>query len=230
MGYSPTLCAAGTLGCRVKSAGGSLFILSNNHVLALENAAKIGSTPAVQPGPLDADFPCFTDPSSAVGTLSDYVSIDFKGKDNYVDAAIAETTAAYVTTSTPYGGYGVPTSTVATAYLGQRVQKYGRTTGYTVGYVIDVNMTTVVAYTEKTSAKFVGQIAVMADSGAMGAQGDSGSLVVDMNRNPVGLLFAGSAGSGMIIANPIQTVLDSFSVEVDSSPRTGTGKHGHWVP
>lgn len=228
-GYSPKLCATGTLGCRVKSGDGSLFILSNNHVLALENAAQKGVTVAIQPGTLDEAFPCIPDPSAGVGLLYDFVTIAFKGVENHVDAAIATTAAEYVTTSTPYGGYGVPTSTVATAFLGQRVQKYGRTTGYTVGTVTDTNMTLSLYY-GKNLAKFVGQIAVTADSGPMSLQGDSGSLVVDMNRNPVGLLFAGSAGGGTTIINPIQIVLDSFSVEVDSSPRSSSGKHGHWVP
>jgi hypothetical protein len=50
-------CTTGTLGARVKKSSGELFILSNNHVLALSNQ---GSTTdqIVQPGPADADPVC----------------------------------------------------------------------------------------------------------------------------------------------------------------------------
>ncbi|MGH7457200.1 MAG: hypothetical protein ACRENG_37975, partial [bacterium] len=44
------------------------------------------------------------------------------------------------------------------------------------------------------------------------AGGDSGSLVVDLSGNPVGLLFAG--GSNTTIANPIGAVLTEFGVTI----------------
>ena len=43
---------AGTIGARVKGGDGSIYILSNNHVLANINNASIGDA-ALQPGPYD---------------------------------------------------------------------------------------------------------------------------------------------------------------------------------
>jgi PKD repeat protein len=67
-------------------------------------------------------------------------------------------------------------------------------------------------------ARFVGQIAIT--PGTFSAGGDSGSLIVtdDENKNPVGLLFAGS--DTHTIANPIGLVLDRFNVTVDDGGTT----------
>ena len=51
----------------------------------------------------------------------------------------------------------------------------------------------------------------MAGSAPASAGGDSGSLVLDMRRNAIGLLFAGS--SQVTILNPINAVLGSLQVE-----------------
>ncbi len=60
----------------------------------------------------------------------------------------------------------------------------------------------------ETSAKFCNQI-VTTD---MSAGGDSGSLVLDTDNNPVGLLFAGS--STATILNPIAHVQLALKVRV----------------
>jgi PKD repeat protein len=62
--------------------------------------------------------------------------------------------------------------------------------------------------------------------GTFSSGGDSGSLIVtdDENKNPVGLLFAGSDVN--TIANPIDQVLDSFDVEIDD----GSGGGGNMPP
>jgi hypothetical protein len=46
--------------------------------------------------------------------------------------------------------------------------------------------------------------------------GDSGSLIVDANRRPVGLLFAGSK-NGYTFANQIGQVLSALGVSVDGT-------------
>jgi hypothetical protein len=75
---------AGTLGCLVRdNIDGSLCILSNNHVIADQNAASIGD-PIVQPGTADGG----TAPSDTIATLKRFVTINAMG--NQVDAAIAQ--------------------------------------------------------------------------------------------------------------------------------------------
>ena len=214
---------AGTIGCRVKDASGNVYALSNNHVYANGNNAEIGDN-VLQPGPYDGG----QDPAHAIGTLSDYVAIDFSGGTNTVDAAIALTSADELGTSTPgaigVNGYGTPSSTIASAYAGQGVQKNGRTTGWTHGEVVTIDSTVDVCYEVvqrgpflrcATEARFVGQIAITSTTAdAFSAGGDSGSLIVtEIGNNPVGLLFAG--GGDFTFANPIGLVLESFEVDVD---------------
>jgi hypothetical protein len=211
---------AGTIGARVKdAAGGNVYALSNNHVYANQNEASIGDN-VLQPGAFDGG----TDPADAIGTLYAYVPIDFTfAGENYVDAAIALSSTSDLGNATLEDGYGVPSSQIAAASIGLHVQKYGRTTGLTHGEVSAVNVYVEVCYEQIwgfciKSAYFFDQIQI-SGSGFSGG-GDSGSLIVtdDTNKNPVGLLFAGSDTT--TFANRIDSVLDAFGVTIDDG--TGT--------
>ena len=206
---------AGTIGARVTD-GNHVYALSNNHVYANSNEATIGDS-ALQPGPYDGG----TDPADSIGTLYDFVPIKFDGSNNIMDAAIARCSTGSLGYATLSYGYGAPGSTVVDAFfVGQAVQKYGRTTGMTHGEVSAINATVDVCYEARgpfrcvKSARFVGQIAIT--PGAFSAGGDSGSLIVtdDENKNPVALLFAGS--DTHTIASPIGPILDRFGVVIDS--------------
>ncbi|OGG56252.1 MAG: hypothetical protein A3F84_10290 [Candidatus Handelsmanbacteria bacterium RIFCSPLOWO2_12_FULL_64_10] len=209
-------CAAGTIGCRVKDASGNPFALSNNHVYARQNSASLddgdgNGEEVLQPGRYDTG--CSFDPNNIIGSLSDFELIKFDGSDNTIDAAIAASSTANLGNTTPSNGYGTPSSTATTAFVGQLVQKYGRTTKLTKGKVTGINATVNVGYSSGT-AHFVGQIVVQGTKPFIKA-GDSGSLLVtDPGKNPVGLLFAGTS-SGIAIANPIEPVLTRFGVTVD---------------
>ena len=204
------VCSAGTLGARV-SNGVNEFILSNNHVIALSNQAPLGSN-IVQPGIIEAD--CQQGNNDIVGRLEDFELIDFDGNDNVIDAGIALTSNVRVGTATPEDGYGSPQSQTVPADLGQRVQKYGRTTGLTLGVVTGVNVTINVQYEGQLIARFVRQTAIEGEGTNFSAAGDSGSLIVEEGTNaPVGLLFAG--GGVTTFGNPIDEVLDRFEVSID---------------
>lgn len=208
---------AGTIGARVRDAAGNVFALSNNHVYADQNRASIGDG-ALQPGPFDGG----SDPADRIGTLHAFEPIDFSGGDNVMDAAIAISSVADLDNSTPSDdGYGIPGSTPVAAFVGQLVQKYGRTTKLTHGEIAEINVTVDVCYEVVIIfcgklARFVNQTAI--SPGTFSGGGDSGSLIVtdDANKNPVGLLFA--AGSTRTIANPIDTVLNRFNVVIDAAP------------
>jgi hypothetical protein len=204
-------CSAGTIGARVKS-GTTTYALSNNHVYALENTAPLGSN-VLQPGRYDLS--CASGSNALLGKLSKFVSITFStSANNKVDAAIAAATTANLGKSTPSDGYGAPSPSIIAAALNQAVQKYGRTTGLTTGRVVGLNATINVGYSRGT-ARFVGQI-VIRGNGQFSRAGDSGSLIVNGSRRPVGLLFAGSS-NGYTFANQIGQVLTALGVSVDGT-------------
>ncbi len=202
-------CSAGAIGARVKH-GSNLYALSNNHVYALENEAAIGSE-VLQPGLYDTK--CVYRKSNAIGELADFVPIDFSA-DNVIDAAIASVTAKMVGNATPADGYGMPKSLTVDPFIGQKVQKYGRSSSLTKGTVWGINATISVIYGSRI-AVFKNQIMVSGRGGFI-KPGDSGSLLVtDPGKNPAGLLFAGNSSGSYAWANPIDEVLDAFNVEID---------------
>jgi PKD repeat protein len=226
---------AGTYGARVVDGSGDTFMLSNNHVLANINEASIGD-PTLQPGPSDGG----SDPADRIAELADFEPIDFEN-DNTMDAAIAAPIHPdSISAATPTDdAYGAPSSTplaldsdgdgnVDAGVVGTAVQKYGRTTGLTVGEISEVSVTAEVCYVCANplctrcseSATMVDQIGIT--PGDFSDGGDSGSLIVtdDGDAQPVGLLFAGS--DTRTLANRIDLVLNRFGVDVDD----GSGDDG----
>ncbi len=204
-------CAAGTIGCMVEK-GGQHYILSNNHVLARQNAASIGED-IVQPGRYDGKPKCANNlATDKVADLSEFVPIVFStSANNHVDAAIAQLSTPDFTCATLPAYYGFPGTTNVAATVGLAVKKVGRTSSLSTGSVTAVNATVNVGYSAGT-ARFVGQILTT----SIARSGDSGSLVVtnDANNNPVGLLFAGS--SQITVVNPIGDALSAFNVTICS--------------
>src|SRR5262249_21609596 len=109
LGYSlghPAI-TAGSIGARVVNPGGSVFVLSNNHVLANSNDATLGD-PGLQPGPYDGGTA-----ADQIGTLYGFKMIDFSGGNNTIDAAIDLTSAANIGNASPSDdGYGTPSAVI----------------------------------------------------------------------------------------------------------------------
>jgi len=216
---------AGTLGCLVQR-NGQVYILSNNHVLANSNAGQLGDA-ILQPGPHDGGTS-----ADQIGTLEQFIPVGFEGSsspgcsplsflislfgksaralvnepgNNTVDCAIAKPLSDDLV-NPDILNIGIPTG-VAIATLGTPVQKSGRTTGYTADQITQIDVTVTVDYGGPT-ATFKNQLL----AGAMSQGGDSGSAVLDMNKQVVGLLFAGS--NTTTIMNPIQFVLDALQVQL----------------
>ncbi len=214
-------CCSGTLSSLVQDAGGTQYILSNNHVLARSNQAQIGEA-INQPGQIDQNC----GQSGEVANLSDFIQIKFKKRGsappNKVDAAIAQIIEGQVRTDGAILDVGVLSGNTVAAFIGQTVQKSGRTTGHTFGTVVAVDVTVDVGYSKECGgatnqvARFVNQIRIAA--GDFSSSGDSGSLIVEANTvdpvdglpRAVGLLFAGSSNS--TLANPIDQLLNLFDV------------------
>lgn len=203
---------AGTLGCLVTRQN-QLFVLSNNHVLALVNAGPLGvGNP--QPGRLDGGV-C---PQDIIARLTQFIPITFSTQCNFVDAAIARTSSELVDRRILRPG-GVRQSLVAphmNPVLNQQVQKSGRTTQYRRGIITAVNVTTNVSYAPLGGvARFCRQFIVRGTPTIFSAPGDSGSLVTTFPQNrPVGLLFAGNSQTNTTICNPISAVLAAFGVNI----------------
>ena len=176
------------------------YMLSNNHVLANSNSARIGD-PILQPGPYDGG----TYPRDLVARLYRFVPIRFDGRCNYVDAAIAVGEFHDLDREIYWIGY---VKGVATVGVNTIVQKTGRTTSYTTGRVTAINATVNVNYGSGRVGRMCRQIVTT----NMSAGGDSGSLLCDMNERAVGLLFAGS--SSVTIHNDIRYVQSLLGIRV----------------
>jgi hypothetical protein len=176
------------------------YMLSNNHVLANSNNARIGD-PILQPGPHDGG----TYPRDMVARLYRFVPIRFDGTCNYVDAAIAVGEFHDLDREVYWIGY---VKGIATVGVGAVVQKTGRTTSYTTGRVTAINATVNVNY----GGGRVGRMCRQIVTSNMSAGGDSGSLLCDMNENAVGLLFAGS--SSVTIHNDIRYVQALLGIRI----------------
>lgn len=213
---------AGTIGGFFLDRDGDPIILSNNHVLANENKAKVGD-PIYQPGPYDSSgdlsFREWPDPVNIlpyVGTLKQFVTLGHAG--NNQDSAIARIHPKYISMGLADPLYPVvnrPCVGFGTLAPGTNVQKCGRTTGYTTGRVIGLNASFTIGYD-------IGQIrfnncAVLT---AMSKGGDSGSIIFDMQMNAVALLFAGSPK--VTLANPIGPIVDEYGLKL-WSPTGATG-------
>ena len=214
---------AGTFGCLVQR-GGQVYILSNNHVIANSNNAQVGDA-ILQPGPHDGGTL-----ADQIATLEQFIPVGFgislgcspfaflmrllglakpmvnEPGNNTVDCAIAKPLSADLV-NPDILNIGIPTG-AGTVTLGTPVQKSGRTTGHTTDQITQIDVTVSVSYGGTNIAVFKNQLM----AGAMSEGGDSGSAVLDMDKQVVGLLFAGSTST--TIMNPIQLVLDALQVQI----------------
>jgi hypothetical protein len=181
------------------------YILSNNHVLANSNNARIGD-PILQPGPYDGGFI----PRDIIARLSRFVPIRFKTPTsaplNYVDAALAEGQFYDLNREIYWIGYVKCVN--YSPKVGDIVEKTGRTTNFTTGKILAINATVDVNYGGSRVARFTRQIVTT----NMSAGGDSGSLVLDDKECAVGLLFAGS--SRVTIVNNIRYVQSFLGIRL----------------
>jgi hypothetical protein len=203
------LITAGTLGCFVTArSDGEELILSNNHVLANENDARI-SDAILQPGRTDGGRVA----RHRIGRLHSFVAL--KSRHNVVDAATAsmrEGIEYYYNWLERLG----PIRGVRTDMLewGEVVYKLGRTTGLTRGRVSAVELDDVKVEYDMGVIDFDDQIEIEPDENKpFSLGGDSGSLVVDSRQRAVGLLFAGNDVDSTF-ASPIGTVLGALKLDL----------------
>jgi hypothetical protein len=196
---------SGTLGCLVVLNNGKLCILSNNHVLANENAAQIGDA-IIQPGNAEP----VAAPDQVIGTLENFIPIAATG--NLVDAAVALTSFGMV--SPRHVTYQM-NPTVLAPTIGLTVVKDGRTTQSTIGMITDLHANISVGYDPfPAGAEMRDQIGIRGIQDPFSKPGDSGSLIVTAGtKQPVALLFAGSNDNSLTFGNPIQAVVSALGID-----------------
>jgi hypothetical protein len=207
-------CAAGTLGCVVKSnVTGERLLLSNWHVLSGNPADGSDGGTINQPGLYDAPTQCNANGTNQIATTSASQLYPISSSvSNKIDAGLASINSGVIVTK--YFPDGTSPSTTAVAPVaGMAVRKVGRTTGVTTGTIGATNATIRVQY-DGFVATFTNQIYVR---GTFIKSGDSGSLMTTNNsaKNPVGLCFAGSSNSSY--ANPISEVLSLLNVSISDN-------------
>ncbi|TDC46869.1 hypothetical protein E1212_25880 [Jiangella ureilytica] len=206
---------AGTLGGFVvaaEPAGGTVLVLSNNHVLADSGRGRPGDV-IVQPGAADGGAA----PADRIGVLEGVVALDEVAA-NVVDAATARLDdGVEVSADYPGGrltGWAAVTDDVA-------VEKVGRTTGHTQGRVSAIELDGISVQYPSGVLDFDDQIEVTGEGPTRFSDGgDSGSVVYRPDTlEAVGLLFAGSDtggpdGQGLTYCNPIGAVLERLGVRL----------------
>jgi hypothetical protein len=210
---------AGTFGLVVKDDAGTLYILSNNHVLAYESGVdadgvtkRVGlpvGAPIFQPGLLDGG----NANNDQIATLSRWVDLRADRNDNLEDGALAELSPQNVA-STSILFVGPPQGTT-TAAKDMMVHKFGRTTSYRAGRVSSVTFDLAIDY-KVGSVAFENQIAIRGLNGQhFSDAGDSGSAILERGTNKVvGLLFAGATNGSMTFANHIADVFTQLKIKL----------------
>ena len=233
-GAYPNFLSVGTLGFFLRSDAGDTYLVSNNHVIGRVNDA-ISGEPVVQPGTLDltgAELQAMPKLNALVrslkiGEVHALVPIQFitplNTPHNTVDAAMAtlDTNSGRSLANLGRLTFGGGVAGVANPFQpdpvtgdiqgSELVYKVGRTTGYTEGIVTGILGVATIPYAPNKKAYFTGQILVDAtpdNVGPFSDRGDSGSAVLNMRNEIVGLLFAGTPNRTLV--NPIEDVLDQL--------------------
>lgn len=219
---------AGTLGALVRDQAGQLYGLSNNHVCGSCNHADVG-LPILAPGVFDVvagGLDPFTIGYHASTLQMTPGSVTIVNPGNNHDAAIFRIGNENLLTSYQGDSYDTP-SAVAPMVAGMKVEKVGRTTGWTTGTVqCQIAGPMPINYTAPNYG-FNGRVFydpafyITGETDVFSDNGDSGSLIVttlpDGSRAAVGLVVGGSSsgsvpGGKLTIALPIMSVLATLNL------------------
>lgn len=229
--------SSGTIGyfCRKKSffpRRSDVYLLSNSHVFADLRRMNVEAHDFIlQPSPGEG---ANSRPIAELTHLS-HLKFDNDVKDaNYIDVAIAKLfrgqTHKFLL---PFIGEIKRFVEKEDFELGEKSQKFGRTTGYTSGNLFSVSLDIWIKY-DRTGkeAFFADQFLIETDKTQYPKfvdKGDSGSLLVDGENNAVGLIFAGANGkidlkdskqnaqivvNNYGVANPISDVMKQMKIEL----------------
>jgi hypothetical protein len=197
----------GTFGALVQDIAGNLYILSNNHVLAVEELCPLGTT-IFQPGGPAA--------SNRIGKLASVISFNPTRRTN-VDCALAAVTSASSVNGSPLAPVGpLSSASPVDARVGMVVEKFGSATGHTVGTVTDVSADFQIDEYMTGTVFLEDQIQISDGAEPFCAPGDSGALVVDTaSKRATGLLAINMGG--FALANHLSVVLAKLGAGLHSA-------------
>ena len=171
----------GTLGAFARDAEGRTVLLSNNHVIAAENDARVG----------DEIFQAQRGRGRVVGTLAAWVPITLETPNRVDIASAVINNTALENAFLPLRNRPVPQGTAAPR-VGTRVFKVGRTSGLTMGSITAVEARVPNVGYGVGPAAFEGSLIIEGQGGStFSAPGDSGSGIYDLRGRLVGFLYAG---------------------------------------
>jgi hypothetical protein len=196
----------GTLGCLVRGQDGTLYILSNMHVLAPPPAAK-QHDPIVQPSHQHGGGA-----PDVIATLETWLPLVHTAQNfpNVADAALArvldpqQVVAAVQQLGGPVGVSGEIEEDMP-------VQKVGCVSGLTQGIVLDAFYNAELPYGGRR-AGFRDQVLCTRFTD----DGDSGALVLNMTGEAIGLHFAGS--DTVSVFTRLGAILQALKVDLVTSP------------
>jgi hypothetical protein len=203
----------GTLGGFVRCRRtGAIGVVSNNHVLANENAAERGDL-IIQPSRFDGG----TAPADVVGTLDRFVPLRTDAR-NRVDAAFA-----VLSSDISLDARDPVITRIAEPEEDLVVHKVGAATGWTEGWITAFELDGVaVLYPQLGTVTFDGVVEVQGGGAAFSSPGDSGSLIVSDSDGGVALLFAGTQSDDpLTYGNLLAEVLTELDIELLTRGSTG---------
>jgi len=201
-----------TLGAIVYKDG-KPYLLMNTHCMNPHwKGAEVGDE-IRQPSPNDGGRN-----KDRVGVSTDmFETLKFDGSENAHDVGLVAVDKDIDVKPLFQEGIGAISDTPRTAQVGEVVKKSGRTTGVTQSKVLLTNATVTVNY-DGNIAKFVGQTICENANRHFSAGGDSSSLIVDANNNPVGVNYAGS--ETIEIFCPIKPIIEKYQFTFSDKPYT----------
>lgn len=192
----------GTLGIVLDTAFGQQMMLSSAHVLATSPFSIPGS-PISQPAvPFGGNCP-----NTFAGELFMY----FIGQPYNIDAAIA--TINNRNAQSNFIEQLGQTEGTAVPYVGERVAKYGRRTGFTTGQITSNTLTFDVTYPNFGTYRYFNQLRIETPDPNIpfALSGDSGSMIINKENQVVGMIMSGTETGRLItVANPIQDIIAVF--------------------
>ncbi len=216
--FTTNRCSACTMGFKAcELATGRQVYVTNSHC-SPDASGCVGAAPPGTPtshvSPSDATPNCSS--AAIVGqTIQQFAPLCDSEVDSVVDCASVASTSAQ--TDFDIRDVGLPKPYHGTVVVGDTVQKSGRTTGYTQGTVVSTNYSVLTGPWKCCGlATFVHQIRVNAlGEDRFIGPGDSGSALLNMDDEIVGLLFSGPYSGLAANANPIGSVLYALGLSLD---------------
>jgi hypothetical protein len=197
---------------------GAILLLSNSHVFVDMKRSTVEDDDLImQPSPGEPAE------SRPVGSLIDFNTVKFDNEPddaNHIDAAVAR-----LWKQQDYQPM-IPMIGAVKGYVkkddvevGEKVRKFGRTTGFTRGSIFSVHLDIRIGYAHTASeALFRDQFLIKPDekqTPKFVEKGDSGSLLVDEDNYAAGLIFAGANGSLKLRDLGLETITDDNAALVE---------------